>query len=49
MENGKIYRARMFLDASYEGDLMAQVGVSYTTGREPNKQYRRETLDGIRP
>jgi hypothetical protein len=48
MENGKIYRAKMFIDASYEGDLMARAGVSYAVGREANSQYN-ETLDGIRP
>jgi hypothetical protein len=47
MENGKVYRAKMFIDASYEGDLMAKAGVSYTVGRESNAQYH-ETLNGIR-
>jgi hypothetical protein len=47
MENGKVYRAAMFLDATYEGDLMAKAGVSYTVGREGNDQYN-ETLNGIR-
>ena len=47
MENGKIFRAKMFLDATYEGDLMAKAGVSYTVGREPNSKYS-ETLNGIR-
>jgi hypothetical protein len=47
MENGNIFRAKMFIDASYEGDLMACAGVSYFVGREPNSQYH-ETLDGIR-
>lgn len=47
MENGKVYRARMFIDATYEGDLMAKAGVSYTVGREANAQYR-ETLNGVR-
>ncbi len=47
MENGKVYRARMFIDATYEGDLMARAGVSYTVGREANSQYS-ETLNGIR-
>src|SRR5579884_1147225 len=47
MESGRIYRAKMFIDASYEGDLMARAGVSYTVGRESNAQYG-ETLDGIR-
>jgi hypothetical protein len=47
MENGKVYRARMFIDATYEGDLMAKAGVSYTVGREGNTRYN-ETLNGIR-
>jgi hypothetical protein len=47
MEDGKIFRAKMFIDASYEGDLMAEAGVSYFVGREANSQYS-ESLDGIR-
>jgi hypothetical protein len=47
MENGKVYRAQMFIDATYEGDLMAKAGVSYTVGREGNTKYN-ETLNGIR-
>ncbi len=47
MENGRIFRARMFIDASYEGDLMAKAGVSYHVGREANAQYS-ETLNGVR-
>ncbi len=47
MENGKAYRAKMFIDATYEGDLMAKAGVSYTVGREGNAKHN-ETLDGIR-
>lgn len=47
MESGKVFRARMFIDATYEGDLMAQAGVSYTVGREANAKYG-ETLNGIR-
>jgi hypothetical protein len=46
MENGKVYRAKMFIDATYEGDLMAKAGVSYTVGREGNSKYN-ETLNGI--
>ncbi|MCG6190713.1 FAD-dependent oxidoreductase [Maribellus maritimus] len=46
MESGKLYKGKMFIDATYEGDLMAVAGVSYTVGREPNKQYG-ETLNGI--
>ena len=47
MEDGKVFRATMYIDASYEGDLMAQAKVSYFVGREPNSTYN-ETLDGIR-
>ena len=47
MENGKVYRARMFIDATYEGDLMAKAGVSYSVGREANSKYD-ETLNGVR-
>src|SRR5829696_4041615 len=43
---GKTYRGRVFIDATYEGDLMAAAGVSYTVGREPNARYG-ETLNGI--
>jgi hypothetical protein len=45
-ESGRVYRAKMFIDATYEGDLMAKAGVSYTVGREANSQYN-ETLDGV--
>lgn len=46
MENGNSYKGQQFIDATYEGDLMATTGVSYTVGRESNKQYG-ETLDGV--
>lgn len=39
-------RAAVFIDATYEGDLMAAAGVSYAIGREANATYS-ETLDGI--
>lgn len=42
----KKIKAKMFIDCSYEGDLMAKVGVSYTIGRESNSQYN-ETLNGV--
>ncbi|HRE52672.1 MAG TPA: FAD-dependent oxidoreductase [Flavitalea sp.] len=42
----KTIAAKMFIDCSYEGDLMAQAGVSYTTGREANSLYN-ETLNGV--
>lgn len=46
MESGDTYRGKMFIDATYEGDLMALAGVSYHVGREANKTYG-ETLNGI--
>jgi hypothetical protein len=39
-------RAKVFIDCSYEGDLMAQSGVSYTVGREANAEYG-ETFNGV--
>ncbi len=45
-EDGTIVVAKMFIDATYEGDLLAGAGVSYTVGREANAQYH-ETLDGV--
>jgi hypothetical protein len=42
------YAGRIFIDASYEGDLMAQAGVSYAVGRESEAEYG-ETLAGVRP
>ena len=47
MEDGKTFRGKMFIDATYEGDLMARSGVSFTVGREANSAYG-ETLNGIR-
>ena len=46
MENGNSYQGKMFIDATYEGDLLATAGVSYTVGRESNKEYG-ETLNGV--
>ena len=37
--SGTTYQGRMFIDATYEGDLMAAAGVSYHVGREANSQY----------
>ncbi len=48
MESGRAFQARVFIDATYEGDLMAASGVSYIVGREPNSRYN-ETINGIRP
>ena len=36
---GNTYRGKAFIDASYEGDLMAAAGVSYHVGREPAGRY----------
>jgi hypothetical protein len=41
-----VVSARAFIDASYEGDLMARAGASYTVGREPNDRYG-ETINGV--
>ena len=46
MESGRAFRGRVFLDATYEGDLMAAAGVSYAIGREANSKYA-ETLNGV--
>jgi hypothetical protein len=46
MKDGRAFRGKMFIDATYEGDLMAASGVSYTVGRESNAQYG-ETLNGV--
>jgi hypothetical protein len=45
---GDVYRAVMFIDATYEGDLMAAAGVSYHVGRESNSVYG-ETCNGAQP
>jgi hypothetical protein len=45
--SGKTYTAKMFIDATYVGDLMAAAGVPYTVGREPESQYG-ENMAGVR-
>ena len=47
VDNDNIYRAKMFIDATYEGDLLAKADVSFHVGRESNREYD-ETLNGIR-
>ena len=47
-ENGDEYAGKVFVDATYEGDLMASAGVSYTVGREANSVYG-ETINGNAP
>ena len=44
--DGNIYQGKMFIDATYEGDLLAAAGVSFTVGREANALYG-ETLNGV--
>jgi hypothetical protein len=44
--SGKIFSGKMFIDATYEGDLMAEAGVSYHVGRESTAQYN-EQWNGV--
>jgi hypothetical protein len=46
-DSGDQFTAKIFIDSSYEGDLMAQAGVTYTFGREGASQYN-ESLAGVR-
>ncbi len=46
MLTGQTYTGAMFIDATYEGDLMAAARIPYTVGREPKSQFN-ETLNGI--
>ena len=42
MLSGKSFAGKMFIDATYEGDLLAAAGVSYHVGREANATYGEE-------
>ncbi|WP_208398853.1 FAD-dependent oxidoreductase [Pedobacter sp. SG908] len=42
----KTVSAKVFIDCSYEGDLMAKADVTYTVGREANAKYK-ETYNGV--
>ncbi|MRG43848.1 FAD-dependent oxidoreductase [Chitinophaga sp. SYP-B3965] len=46
LEGGLEVEAKMYIDCSYEGDLMAKAGVSFTIGREANSQYG-EKYNGV--
>lgn len=46
MLSGEVFFGKMFIDATYEGDLLAAAGISYTVGRESNDTYN-ETLNGV--
>ena len=45
MDTGETIKAKIFIDATYEGDLFAAAGVSYHVGREPSSTYG-ESLAG---
>lgn len=45
-ESGKVIMGKMFIDASYEGDLMALSGVKFIIGRESENTYG-ESLNGF--
>jgi hypothetical protein len=44
--SGKIFSGKIFIDATYEGDLMASAGVKYTVGREASTVYN-EQWNGV--
>lgn len=44
--SGKTFKGKVFIDATYEGDLLAAAGVSYHVGRESNATYN-ETWNGV--
>ncbi|MCF2516556.1 FAD-dependent oxidoreductase [Dyadobacter sp. CY351] len=44
--SGKTFAGKMFIDATYEGDLMASAGVKYHVGREANSVYN-EKWNGV--
>ncbi len=46
LSDGRVVTGQRFIDATYEGDLLAMAGVSFTVGREANAQYE-ETLNGV--
>ena len=47
MSDGSVFRAKEFIDTTYEGDLIASAGVTFTWGREGTNTYN-ESLAGIR-
>ncbi|RYY25305.1 MAG: FAD-dependent oxidoreductase [Chitinophagaceae bacterium] len=44
--SGKVFKGKMFIDATYEGDLMAAAGITYHVGREANSVYN-EQWNGV--
>lgn len=47
LTDGAVLRAKVFIDAGYEGDLMARAGVKYAVGRESKAEFGEEAA-GIR-
>lgn len=47
LTNGDVLKAQVFVDTSYEGDLMNAAGVQYTWGRESERHYG-ESIAGVR-
>ena len=47
MKSGRMFAGRMFIDATYEGDLLAAAGVRYRIGRESRAEFG-ESLAGVR-
>ena len=45
-EDGDVFKAKIFVDCTYEGDLLAMAGVSFHVGREGNAKYG-ETINGV--
>jgi len=48
LADGRSFAGKIFVDATYEGDLMAGAGVKYIVGRESSAQYG-ESLAGFHP
>ena len=48
MESGRRFSGKIFIDTTYEGDLMAATGITFRIGRESEHEYG-ETLNGNRP
>ena len=46
MESGKTFTGKFFMDATYEGDLFASAGMTFTVGRE-GKDIHGESLNGV--
>lgn len=46
LESGQSIRGKVFIDATYEGDLLAEAGVSYVVGRESNDEFG-ESVNGV--